>query len=152
MWPSLKPSQRVGVAGVIPPQSVAAGVTVNSGWIPAANFANFMAHVSIGAITAGGSVNIAVMQAKDNAGTGAKALDAVVGLAALGETGANTSDTDYLINVRGDEFDANNGYAFLEVQVTAVADAALISGTVYGFDCKDGDASAHNASTTTTVG
>ena len=47
MTPNLKPSQRIALVGVIDPDAYAAG-TYTTGWIAAAEAANFMALVSVG--------------------------------------------------------------------------------------------------------
>jgi hypothetical protein len=151
MWPSLKPSQRVALAATIPPQSLAGGSSLTSAYVSAGVFKSMLAKVSIGAITAGGSVSIAVLQATSSGGANAKALNAIVGQAPLADTGLATSNTEVLVNIRNDECDTNNGFAYVAIQVSAVADPALVQADLFGFDCATGDASYQNPASVVAV-
>ena len=137
MWPSLKPSQRVQVAGAISPQSTSG--TVTTGWVNAANWENFLAVINLGVISAGGTVNAALKQAQDNTGTNAKALNNVAGnalaIVAMTQAGGNSSELA-LIDAKNPQLDTNNGFTWIELSITASGAAALVSAELYGFDPK----------------
>ncbi len=137
MWPSLKPSQRVQVAGVIPPQS--AETTLTTGWVNAANWENFLAAINVGAISAGGTVNAQLNQATTNTGTGSKVVTNVAGddlaIAPMTQAAPN-SDELALINCNAADLDTNNGFTWIELEITITGAAALVSAELLGFDPK----------------
>ncbi len=143
MSPALKPSQRAAVVGSIDPQSAAAVKT--TGWIDASQYANFLAVIGVGAITAGGLVDANILQATSNAGAGAKAVPgkAIVQIAA--------GSVQALINFKQDDLDVNNGFSFVQVSVTPSVAASLIDAKVFGFDPRYGPADGYAAATQTQI-
>lgn len=148
MWPSLKPSQRISLVGVINPQS--AGAAVNSGWVDASQFENFLAVVSVGAMTAGATVDAKVRQATSSGGAGAKDI---TGAAITQLTHAAPNDNSQaFINVNAAQLDTNNGFTFLELVVTPAGNTSLVSAEVYGVDAKQpAPGGANNAATLTQI-
>jgi hypothetical protein len=150
---NLRPTQRMAVIGAINPQSSAA--EVDSGWLPATAFKNYLAILQVGALGANATVDANVMQAQDNAGTGAKAIvpaggnggtKSVVQLTAAG----NNGNGQCLINLQRDELDFANGFLFIRFQITPAVAASLISGIVLGMD-NDYDPPAQAASVEQTI-
>ncbi len=147
MWPSLKPSQRIAVAGVIDPQS--ANAAVSTPWIDMASFHKAMAVVQAGAIAAGGTVDAKFQQATDANGTGTKDV-ATTPITQVTQAGAGSS-TQALINVKAAELDINNGFRFVRLTVTPAVAAAFVAATVLGVDQHFGMGSDNNAATVTQV-
>lgn len=134
MWPSLKPSQRVSVVGAVNPQSSSS--VQNSGWISAAQFLNFMVVLQAGALGASATLDCKIQQAKDSSGTGAKDI---VGKAIVQLTKVAANDNSQcLINLKQEDFDTNNGFAFFQVSATPGTAASLLGVLVLGFDPVNG--------------
>lgn len=148
MWSSLKPSQRATIAAAINPQS-ATTVQV-SGWVDASKFANILAKISVGVISATGTLDAKIQQATDSSGTGAKDITgkAIVQMTQAGGSGNQQA----LINLKADELDATNGFRYVQLSVTPAVAAALIAAEVWGFDAVYGPADTQaNASVVQTI-
>lgn len=136
MWPSLKPSQRVTVAGAIDPQSSSTAKT--TAWIDMAKFAGIMALISVGALGSSATVDAKLQQATDSSGTGAKDITGKA-IAQLTKAGSN-DNSQAMINLKADELDVTNGFRFVQLSVTPAVAASLIGATVLGFDPANGPA------------
>lgn len=132
--PALKPSQRVGIVGVISPVSQAAG-TATSGWIDATTFHNYMAIVKSGVLGASATLDAKIQQATDNAGTGAKD---VTGKAITQIVKASGDNKQVTIDLKQEDLDFNNGFKFFQLSATVATAASLIDGTILGFDPRYG--------------
>ena len=147
MWPSLKPSQKITVAGAINPQSSAAAVS--TAWVPASQFANFLAVLAVGVISAGGTVNASLSQAQDANGTNAKAITGKA-ITALTQAGGSGNQQAF-IDLKGDELDVNNGFDYVQLTVTPSGAAALISAQLLGVDPTYGPADTQAAASVVQV-
>ena len=136
MFPSLKAIDRVAPIGDIPPQSIGSGATISSGWSPSYLFGQIQAIIQTGAIAAGGSVTAQLYQATSAAGAGAKVLTGKATSTAL-TNAANPTDTVVEINVKGEEFDVTNGFAYVQLQITSTGAASLASGLILGHDPRE---------------
>lgn len=137
MNPNLKPSQRVALAGVIDPDAYAAG-TYTTGWIAAAEAANFMALVSVGDMVATSTVNAKIEQATSAAGAGAKDL---TGKAVTALTQAGTDDNKQaIINIRADDMDIANSFTHFRLSMTVATAASDAAGYVFAMDHRHGPA------------
>ena len=132
MWPSLKPSQRISLAGAINPQSSVAAV--QTGWIDASTFENFLAVVSVGALGTAATVDAKLQQATSSAGAGAKDV-AGTAITQLTKAAAN-DNSQVFINLNAAQLDTNNGFTFIRLLITPAVAASLVSGEVYGVDAK----------------
>ena len=132
MWPSLKPSQRVALAGVINPQS--ATTVKATGWVDVSQYENLLAVVNVGSISAGGTVDAKLRQAQDNTGTGVKDV-AGFAITQLTQAGGNSNE-QAMINLNAASLDTNNGFTFVELTITPGTAAAVIAGELWGFDPK----------------
>lgn len=132
--PALRPSQRVGIVGVISPVSQGAG-TAASGWIDATTFHNFMAILQSGVLGASATLDAKIQQATDNAGAGAKD---VTGKAITQIVKASGDNKQVTIDLKQEDLDFNNGFKFFQVSMTVATAASLISGAVLGFDARYG--------------
>lgn len=141
MQGNLNPSVRVAIAGFIPPQSAAVGA-LSSGWVDMRTFYSLLASLSVGVIGGGGTVDVKIEQASDNAGTGVKA---VTGLAATQLLKAGGDNRSVAINVRQEDLDKNNGFRFVRLTVTVGVAATFVSGTLVGLDARYGTASANQS-------
>ena len=136
MYPSLKPTQRAAIVGVINPQS--ATTVQSTGWVDASKFQNYLATVGVGAISASGTVDAKLQQATDSSGTGAKDITGKA-ITQLTQAGTN-SNSQAQINLRQDELDIANGFCFVRLGITPAAAAALIYGQIEGVDPRYGPA------------
>ncbi|MHC2578222.1 hypothetical protein ACVI1J_009688 [Bradyrhizobium diazoefficiens] len=132
--PALKPSQRVGIVGVISPVSQAAG-TATSGWIDATTFHNFMAILKSGVLGASATLDAKIQQATDNSGTGVKD---VTGKSITQLVKASNDNNQVTIDLKQEDLDFNNGFKWFRVSVTVGAAASLVDATVLGFDPRYG--------------
>jgi hypothetical protein len=141
--PALKPSQRVGVVGVISPVSQAAG-TVNSGWIDVTTFHNFLAILKTGVLGASATVDAKLQQATDNTGTGAKDIP---GRAITQLVKASHDNDQVTIDLKQEDTDFNGNFKFFRLSVTVGAAASLVDATVLGFDPRYGFATDNDGAT-----
>lgn len=139
MWPSLKPSQRMSVASTINPQS--ATTVQTTGWVSMASFQNIVAKINTGVITATGTVDAKLQQATDSSGTGAKDI---TGKAITQLVATTNNNQQCLINLKSDELDATNNFAYVRLSITPATAAALISGEIIGMDAVYGPGDLQN--------
>lgn len=119
-------TEKMGILDTIDPASRAAG-TVTSGWIAAKDYVQFLALITVGAMTATGTLDAKIQQASDSSGTGVKD---VTGKLITQLTAAGTdSNKQVAINLRPEDLDANNSFTHFRLSVT-VATAASIYGAV----------------------
>jgi hypothetical protein len=133
---NLKPSQRAGVVGQINPQSATTEQTTS--WIDATLFHNYLAIVQVGAMISTGLVDAAIQQATSSGGAGAKAI---TGKAITEFTQTANPNEQALINIKQEDLDTANGFKWIQLSITPSVEAALIAGTVLGFDPRYGFAS-----------
>lgn len=132
MLPNLKPTQRVALLTTVDPQS--ATTVQRTGWIDASGFSNLLAVLSLGTISATGTVDAKLEQATDNSGTGAKD---VAGKAITQMTQAGgSSNKQALINCKSTDLDFANGFKFVRFSITPATAAALIAAGLYGLDAR----------------
>lgn len=144
MQGNLNPSARAGILAAINPQSAAAG-TYTSGWVNMRDVYAALAILSVGAISASGTVDAKVQQATDSSGTGAKD---VTGLAITQLTQAGTdSNKQVLVNIVQADLDRNNGFTHVRLSVTTATAAALLSAVIVGLDFRYGAATDNDATT-----
>ena len=122
MFPNAKGSELFSVLATIDPASQAVG-TVTTGWISAGNHHSLLALVQSGVLGTG---------AKDVTG---KAITQIVKV-----TGDNKQA---LINLRPDDLDVTNGYAYVRLSLTVAVAASLTAAQLLGFNPRfaPGDAS-----------
>ena len=139
----LKPSQRAGILGVVTPQS--ATTVQSTAWVDASLWGNLLGTVSLGVISATGTVDAKLQQATDNAGAGAKDITgkAITQLTQAGGGSGKQAE----INLKPDELDINNGFKYVRLSITPATAAALITGTLLGFDARYGPADTGDAAT-----
>ncbi len=140
MFPNAKGSELFSVLATIDPASQAVG-TAATGWISAGNHHNLLALVQSGALGTGATLDAKLQQAQDASGTGAKDL---TGKAITQLTqAASGSSKQALINLRPDDLDVANGYAYVRLSVTVGVAASLTAAQVLGVNHRfaPGDAS-----------
>lgn len=138
----LKPSQRVGVVGTIPPQSTS--TTVTSGWMDATTFHNYMAILKSGTLGASATVDAKLQQASDSGGTGAKD---VTGKAITQLVKASNDNNQVTIDLKQEDLDFANGFKFFRLSVTVGTAASLVDATILGLDPRYGLATDNDATT-----
>ena len=139
MFPNAKGSELFSVLATIDPASQAVG-TVTTGWISAGNHHTLLALVQSGVLGTGATLDAKLQQATDASGTGAKD---VTGKAITQIVKATGDNKQALINLRPDDLDVTNGYAFVRLSLTVAVAASLTAAQLLGFNPRftPGDAS-----------
>ena len=130
MFPNAKGSEQLSILATIDPASRAAG-TVTSGWVSVANFHAFLAVIETGVLGASATLDAKIQQAQDNAGTGAKDVSGKAILQIVKATGDNTQA---LINLKPEDLDNANGFAYLRLSLTIGVAASIVAGKVIGMN------------------
>jgi len=129
MFPNAKGSEQLSILATLDPGNQAPGVAT-TGWVPLNTHHGLLALVQTGALATGATVDAKLQQAQDASGTGAKD---VAGKAISQLTQAsNGANRQALINLRPEELDVNNGFAYVRLVVTVAAAAANISAQLLG--------------------
>jgi hypothetical protein len=137
MFPNAKGSELFSVLATIDPASQAVGTT-STGWISAGNHHNLLALIQSGAL----GTNATLQQAQDASGTGAKDLTGKA-ISQLTQA-ASGSAKQALINLRPDDLDVTNGYAFVRLSVTVGVAASLTAAQVLGVNPRFAPGDANN--------
>ena len=141
MFPNAKGSELFSVLATIDPASQAVGTT-STGWISAGNHHNLLAFIQSGALGTNATLDAKLQQAQDASGTGAKDL---TGKAITQLTqAASGSAKQALINLRPDDLDVSNGYAFVRLSVTVGVAASLTAAQVLGVNPRFAPGDANN--------
>ena len=147
-FPNTKGSEQFAILGRTGPVNANAAQTA---WISVSNVHRLLALIDTGA-NVNGVLNAQLLQALDATGTGAKPIIAVNGQAkALAPIAAGSAaNVQALIDCSVDELDTNNGYAFVQLQIT-LSSAGLIAGLLLGINARFEPASSLNAATVVQV-
>ena len=139
MFPNAKGSELFSVLATIDPASQAVG-TVTTGWISAGNHHSLLALVQSGVLGTGATLDAKLQQATDASGAGAKD---VTGKAITQIVKATGDNKQALINLRPDDLDVTNGYAYVRLSLTVAVAASLTAAQLLGFNPRfaPGDAS-----------
>ncbi len=139
MFPNAKGSELFSVLATIDPASQAVG-TVTTGWISAGNHHSLLALVQSGVLGTGATLDAKLQQATDASGTGAKD---VTGKAIAQIVKATGDNRQALINLRPDDLDVTNGYAYVRLSLTVAVAASFTAAQLLGFNPRfsPGDAS-----------
>lgn len=102
----------------------------NSGWVTLDRVDRAVAVATVGAMTASGTLDMKLRQAKDASGTAAKDIPgkAIVQVTQAG----GGSNKVYAIEVRGIELDTENGFSHVSVQLTPAVAASIVGVLVLG--------------------
>jgi hypothetical protein len=129
MFPNAKASEQLSILATLDPGNQAPGVAT-TGWVPLNTHYGLLALVQTGALATGATVDAKLQQALDASGTGAKDV-AGKAIAQLPQA-SNGANRQALINLRPEELDVNNGFAFVRLVVTVAAAAANTSAQLLG--------------------
>jgi hypothetical protein len=129
MFPNAKASEQLSILATLDPGNQAPGVA-NTGWVPLNTHHGLLALVQTGALATGATVDAKLQQAQDASGTGAKDV-AGKAIAQLTQA-SNGANRQALINLRSEELDVNNGFAYVRLVVTVDAAAANTSAQLMG--------------------
>ena len=125
---NIKFAERTAVLATLNPASVAPSTVVTS-YVSVANHHSIAALIQTGVLGASATLNAQLMQAQDNAGTGAK----VIGSHALTQiVQATGNNVQALIECRTDELDGVNGFSFVALSLTVGVAASLVSAALLG--------------------
>lgn len=147
---NIKASEQVAIMDAINPVSQGVG-SVTTGWVSVAKFNKVLALVQVGVFGASATVDAAVQQASDNAGTGAKAFTNAKAITQLLAAGGNNVQCE--IDIDAQELDVANSFNYVQLKITVGTAATLVSGALVGFNARNQPGSAdNNASVKQTVG
>ena len=136
-----KPSEQVALVSALDPASLSAN-TYYSDWILADDFERFMAIVLVGAITTNGTCDIAISQATDGSGTGAKD---VTGKAATQLTQAGTdSNKQVVLQCSTEELDRAGGFNYVAIEIVTAVAATIAGAALLGFRPRYAPANAYD--------
>jgi hypothetical protein len=128
MFPNSLASENLALLATLDPVSQGAA-TVTTGWVDASKFAEIVAIIGVGVMTATSTVDAKLQQATDGAGTGAKdiASKAITQLLAAGG-----NNRQAMINLRTEQLDVNNSFRFVRLSITVAAAASLLQAALIG--------------------
>lgn len=143
MNPTIKFSEQAATLGAISPQSITAGATVSTAWIGGiGNFYALAFEIKTGVLGTGATVDAKVQQATDSSGAGAKDVS---GAAIAQIVKASGDNVIAIINVKPQDIDHNNGFAFIRLSVTVGTAASLVDAVVLGVNPRQMPANNLNA-------
>lgn len=128
----LRPSDRAAIVGVVNPASHSAG-TVSSGWVSMAKFERIMAVIQTGVLGTAATVAAKLEQAQDSSGAGAKDVS---GKAITTIVKASGDNKQAIINMAGEDIDANDGFTHVRLSMTVAEAASVASAVILGFDAR----------------
>lgn len=102
----------------------------NTAWVAMNNYHRAVILIDVGPMAAGATLNVILQEATDAAGAG---VQAIAGKAITQLTQAGGDQNDWvMIELRSEELDENNAYAFIRAQVTVAAAAVDLSVWILG--------------------
>jgi len=110
--------------------TLAAGV-YDSPWVSLANYHRAAVVLHVIDMGAGATLDLAVRQATDTAGTSAKAFTTAKAITQLTQAGGDV-DSDVCIEVQTEEMDVTNGFDCLGLRLTVAVAAVVVSWHVFG--------------------
>ena len=143
MYPNAKFSEQAALLGSIDPISQGVGA-VSTAWLSVRDFERFLATLQTGILGVAATVDAKLQQATDAAGTGAKDI---TGKAITQIVKATGDGKQAQIDLRADELDMANSFAFFRLTVTVAVAASLIAAKVSGGVAKNMPASAFTVAT-----
>ncbi len=124
-----KASEVAALVGKVDPVSLAPG-SASTAWVSAKDFHVFMGVVSAGILGAAATLDGKIEQATDGAGAGAKD---VTGKTTTQLVKATDDDSQAIVNVRPEDLDVENGFAWIRLTLTVAGAASLVDGALFGF-------------------
>lgn len=124
-----KATEHLALVGAIDPDANTAA-TYTTGWVNAKNFAMLAALVAAGDLGASATLNAKLEQATTSGGGSAKDI---TGKAITALTQAGTDDNKQAwINVKPEELDVDNGFAFVRLSMTVAVATSDSAGFLFG--------------------
>jgi hypothetical protein len=140
MFPNAKGSELLSILATVDPASISAG-TVTTGWVSAGNHHNLLAVIQTGALGTAATLDAKLQQASDSSGTGAKDIS---GKAITQIVKASGDNKQALINLRPDELDVANGFAYVRLSLTVGTAASVAGAQLLGVNPRYASADAQN--------
>jgi hypothetical protein len=134
-----KPAEVAAVVSALDPASLSAN-TYYSDWVLADDFEQYMGVVLVGAIATNGTCDIAISQATDGSGTGAKDVVAATQLTQAG----TDSNKQVVLQCRADQLDLAGGFRYIAVEVVTAVAATIAGAALIGFNPAYGPASGYD--------
>ncbi len=124
--PQQQLSSDATVQSILVPASVTSSSTPKIGYMSMKGISNAEFILNIGALGSGESLTAVLNQATSSNGTGAKVFSPTKAITAITSL---TPNVTVVVNLAGDEMDANNGFTHAALLVTLTSsNASLISG------------------------
>jgi hypothetical protein len=140
MFPNAKGSEELSILATIDAASQVAG-TVTTGWVSVTNFHALLAVVETGVLGASATLDAKFQQAQDNIGTGAKDVTSKALVQIVKATGDNKQA---LINLKPEDVDNANGFAFVRLSLTVGVATSIVAGKLLGMNPRYATADAFN--------
>lgn len=140
MFPNAKGSELLSVLATIDPASIAAG-TVTTGWVSAATHHSMLALIQSGTLGTAATLDAKLQQATDSSGTSAKDIS---GKAITQIVKASGDNKQALINLRPEELDVTNGFAYVRLSLTVGTATSAASAQLLGVNPRYLPADAQN--------
>lgn len=137
---NIKLYEALALMAAISPSAQAVG-TLTSGWVPLAEVESILAVINTGVLGASATVDANLQQATSAAGAGAKAITGKAITQLVAATGNNVQAA---INLRGDELDVTNGFAFVQLSIIVGTAASMTAGQILGGNPRNYPASLQN--------
>lgn len=134
-----KASEQIALVSALDPASLSAN-TYYSDWILADDFERFMAIVLVGAITTNGTCDIAISQATDGSGTGAKDVVAATQLTQAG----TDSNKQVVLQCNTSQLDLAGGFRYVAVEVVTATAASIAGAALLGLNPRYAPANAYD--------
>lgn len=136
-------SEVAAIVATIDPDSNAAAAHV-SDYADMGKFQTLLAVIQLGILGAAATIDAKLVQATDAAGTGKKDI---TGKAITQLVKATDDDKQALINVRAEDLDIDNDFAFVALELTVGAAASQSSAVLLGMGARYEPASNENLAT-----
>ena len=143
MHTNIKLNEKIAVLATLDPASVAASTVVTT-WVPVANFHSIAALIQTGVLGTAATLDAKLRQATDSSGTGAKD---VTGKAIVQMVKATADNKQASIELRTEDLDTTNGFAFVALSVTVGTAASIFGAQLVGANARYMPASQFNATT-----
>ena len=138
---ALRPSEEMGIVGVIDPDAYGTG-TETTGWIDVAAVPRIMAIVMAGTLGASATLDAKIEQAIDSSGTGAKDVSGAA-ITQLTKAGSD-DDKQAVIEFWGEDLDIDNGFTHIRLSMTVGTASSDAGAIVLGTSVRYGPATDHN--------
>lgn len=140
----LRPSDRAAVADAIDPDAYTAAA-YSTAYIHVADFEKLMAIVAWGTLGTAATINAKFEQATTSGGAGVKDITGKAMTEVIETASPTPNDQQAIINVAGEDLDADNGFDYVRLTVTVGVATSDMGAVLLGMNPRYGPASDNDA-------